>query len=102
MRSMRSRVTLSRAMVPPGSDEDWNAGLSAVVAEEGRLPGQCFEALRRTETCIARRGSPRSTGRSERLAVPQAGLRAALGAEPTSPDSTVCSNAALTPQKDQT
>jgi hypothetical protein len=102
MRSTRSTVTFSNPFTLSGYPGELPAGDYEVLVEEELLQGLSFEAYRRTATYLTVRGSGRHAGRSELRATSDSDLKEALSRDRGANKKNDHSDAALSPQEDET
>ncbi|MFV1876622.1 hypothetical protein [Nioella sp.] len=102
MRSTRSTVRFSTPFTLSGYSDELPAGDYEILVEEELLQGLSFEAYRRTATYLTVRGRGRHAGRSERRAISDSDLQEALGRDQGATKKNDQSDAALSPQEDET
>lgn len=102
MRSTRSTVTFSNPFTLSGYPGELPAGDYEVLVEEELLQGLSFEAYRRTATYLTVRGRGRHAGRSELRATSDSDLKGALSRDAATTEMNNHSDAALSPQEDET
>ena len=102
MRSTRSTVTFLNPFTLPGYPDDLPAGDYEVLVEEELLHGLSFEAYRRTATYLTVRGSGNHAGRTELRAISENDLKEALSRDQGANKKNDHSDAALSPQEDET
>ena len=101
-RSTRSMVTFSNPFTLSGYPGDLPPGDYEVLVEEELLQGPSFEAYRRTATYLTVRGRGSHAGRCELRAIFEKDLKEALSRDQGANKKNDHSDAALSPQEDET